>query len=53
MCKWILHRILKLKLFRNVDESFLDIGLAKAMKEVEDEEEYDVEEAKKLSGFKE
>ncbi len=52
MRKWILHHILILKLFRMFHDQFLDTGLAKAMKDVEDDEEYDLEEAKRLSGFK-
>ena len=52
MRKWILHHILILKLFRVFHDQFLDTGLAKAMKDVEDDEEYNLEEAKRLSGFK-
>jgi hypothetical protein len=53
MGKLNLYHILKLKLFRMFDDLILDARLAKAMKKVEDDEEYDLDEAKKLSGFKE
>jgi hypothetical protein len=52
MNKSILNIILKLKAFRVFDDQILDAGLANAMKEVEDDEESDLEEAKRLSGFK-
>ena len=52
MGKLILYHILKLRLFREFDDLILDTELAKAMKEVYDDEEIDLEEAKKLSGFK-
>lgn len=44
--------ILDYKLYKKLEELLLDFGLAKAMEEVADEEEFDLEEAKKLSGFK-
>jgi hypothetical protein len=50
--KFIIYHILKLKLFREFEDLFLDTGLAKTMKEVEDDEELDLGETKRLSGFK-
>lgn len=53
MGKLKLYHILKLKLFRMFDDLILDASLAKAMKEIDDDEELDLEKAKRLSGFKE
>ncbi len=39
--------------FKKMEALVLDQGLAKAMEEVEDEEEVSLEEAMKLSGFNE
>ena len=44
--------ILDYKTFRKIEEILLDLGLAKAMKEVEDEEEIDLQKAIKLTGYK-
>ena len=40
--------ILDYKTFKKIEELLLDYGLLKAMEEVEDEEEVDLENAKKL-----
>ncbi len=40
--------ILDYKTFKKIEELLLDYGLLKAMKEVEDEDEVDLETAKKL-----
>lgn len=40
--------VIDLKTFRKIEELILDQGLAKAMDEVEDDVEYDIEEAKIL-----
>lgn len=53
MIKLILNFILQLNEFRVFDDLILDIGLAKAMEEVNNDEEFDLEAVKKLSGFKE
>jgi len=45
--------ILDYRLYKKLEELILDSGLAKAMEEVSDDEEFDLDEAKKLSGFKE
>jgi hypothetical protein len=37
--------------FRKVESLLLDYGLGKAMEEVENDEEVNLEEAKKLAGF--
>ena len=37
--------------FRKIESLLLDLGLAKAMEEIENEEEIDLDEAKKLTGF--
>ena len=37
--------------FKKFENLILDLGLAKAMEEVENEEEYDLDEAKKIAGF--
>jgi hypothetical protein len=52
MIKSILNIVFKLKAFRVCDDQILDAGLVNAMKEVEDDEELDLEEAKSLSDFK-
>ncbi|MDI6779150.1 MAG: antitoxin [Bacteroidota bacterium] len=38
-------------MFKKIEDLLLDLGLAKAMTEVEDDEEYNLETAKKLSSF--
>ncbi|MCK4468307.1 MAG: hypothetical protein KAU60_08140 [Desulfobacterales bacterium] len=40
--------VIDLKTFRKIEELILDQGLAKAMDEVQDDVEYDIEEAKIL-----
>ena len=45
--------ILDYTLYKKLEELILDFGLAKAMEEVSDDEEFDLDEAKKLSDFKE
>ncbi|CAB3288052.1 Putative antitoxin RelB2 [Methanocaldococcus lauensis] len=40
--------IVDYKIFKKIEELLLDYGLLKAMEEVEDEEEIDLETAKKL-----
>ena len=44
--------ILDYKTFKRLEEILLDIGLGKAMKEVEENEEIELEEAIKITGFK-
>ena len=44
--------VLKYADYRKIESLLLDLGLGKAMEEVADEEEIDLEEAKKLIGFK-
>lgn len=44
--------ILDYKTFKNIEEILLDIGLGKAMKEVAEDEEVDLEEAVRIAGFK-
>ncbi len=43
--------VLDYKYFKKLEELILDLGLAKAMEEVEDDEEIDLEEAKKIMKF--
>jgi hypothetical protein len=38
--------------FRKIEEALLDVGLGKAMEEVADDEEIDLETAKRIAGFK-
>ena len=45
--------IIDYRLYKKLEELLLDYGLAKAMEEVTDDEEFNLAEAKKLSGFKE
>ena len=45
--------ILDYHAFKKIEDLLLDYGLGKAMKEVEDEEEIDLERAKSFSGYKE
>jgi hypothetical protein len=44
--------ILDYKTFKRLEEILLDIGLGKAMKEVEENEEIELEEAIRITGFK-
>ena len=44
--------VLDYKSFKKMEELILDMGLAKAMEEVEDDEEVDLEEAKRIMGAK-
>lgn len=44
--------ILNYEDFKKLEELILDLGLAKAMEEIKDEEEISLEEAKKIIGFK-
>jgi hypothetical protein len=43
--------ILDYKIFRRFEELLLDLGLAKAMEEVQKDEEIDMQEAIQISGF--
>ena len=43
--------ILNYQKYKKFEEMLLDVGLAKAMEEVKDDEEVDLQEAKKISGF--
>ena len=45
--------ILDYQTFKKIEEILLDYGLGKAMEEVEDEDELDLNAAKTLSGYKE
>ena len=44
--------ILDYKTFKRLEEILLDIGLGKAMKEVEENDEIELEEAIRITGFK-
>lgn len=44
--------ILDYEAFKKIEELLLDFGLAKAMEEVADEEEIDIEEAERILGLK-
>lgn len=37
--------------FKKIENALLDLGLGKAMEEVENDEEVDLDEAKRLAGF--
>ena len=43
--------VLDYQMYRKMEELILDYGLAKSMEEIADEEEIDLEEAKKIAGF--
>lgn len=43
--------VLDYQTFKKIEEIIIDYGLGKAMEEVQDEEEVDLEEAIKLTGF--
>ena len=45
--------ILDYETFKRFEELILDLGLAKAMEEISDEEELDIENAMKVAGFQE
>ena len=44
--------IMDYKTFKRLEEILLDIGLGKAMKQVEENEEIELEEAIRIAGFK-
>lgn len=43
--------VIDLESFNKIENLLLDYGLGKAMEEVEDDDEVDLEEAKKIVGF--
>lgn len=43
--------VIDLESFNKIENLLLDYGLGKAMEEVEDDDEFDIEEAKKIVGF--
>jgi len=43
--------VLDYAMYKKMENLILDHGLAKAMEEIEDEEEVDLEQAKKIAGF--
>ncbi|MFQ5675282.1 MAG: antitoxin [bacterium] len=43
--------VLDYNTYRKMEELILDYGLARSMEEIADEEEIDIEEAKKIAGF--
>ena len=44
--------ILDYKMFKKLEEFILDLGLANAMNQIADDEEIDIQEAMKITGFK-
>jgi hypothetical protein len=43
--------IIKYDDYKKIEKFVLDIGLAKSMEEIVNEEEFDLEEAKKMAGY--